>query len=407
MADYQYQVQSSDGKTSSGVITAESANAAAATLRGQGVQVMSLLQQETPKKSISDILKALNYTSGPSQYDILGFTTQLAVMIRAGISIRQAIEAIATQAENPKFRKILMRIKSDVESGKSFSDALGKHPKLFNTLYVNMVRASEMSGSFSSMLDRIADYMGQQIETKAMVRGAMIYPSVIFIMAVGTTIFLLTFVLPQFAMVFEGNEDILPWPTIFLMNLSSFMVLYWHFVIVGMVAFFAALFGGAQTKAGALFWHRSQLMIPVLKNMFRSLYISRSLHTMGELVNAGVPMLDVLDITAQISGNTLFKNLWHRVHESVQQGKKISYELNRTDLLPASVVQMVSAGEESGKLGEVLDEVSTFYSKRLKETIKTVTGLIEPIMIVSMGTVVGFIAMAIILPIFKISSLVK
>jgi type IV pilus assembly protein PilC len=407
MPEYQYQVQGSDGKISTGVMSDDNANTAAATLRAQGVQVMSLMQQDTRRSTLGDKLKALNYTSGPCAQDILSFTTQLAVMIRAGISIRQAIEAIAQQAENPKFRAILMRIKADVEAGKSFSDALAKHPKLFNTLYVNMVRASEMSGSFSSMLDRIADYMAQQLETKAMVRGAMIYPAVIFVMAVGTTIFLLTFVLPQFATVFDGNEDILPWPTIFLMNLSDFMVDYWMFVVGGMLATFSGLFGFTRTRVGALWWHRSQLVIPVLQRMFRALFISRSLHTMGELVNAGVPMLDVLAITGQISGNTLFKNMWLRVHNSVQQGKKISHELGRTELLPSAVVQMISAGEESGKLGEVLDEISCYYSKRLKETIKTVTGMIEPIMIVFMGTIVGFIAMAIILPIFKLSSLVK
>jgi type IV pilus assembly protein PilC len=141
--------------------------------------------------------------------------------------------------------------------------------------------------------------------------------------------------------------------------------------------------------------------------MFRALYISRSLHTMGELVNAGVPMLDTLAITGDIAGNSLYRSLWRNVHSSVKQGKKISHDLGRTSLLPRSVVQMVSAGEESGKLGEVLDEISTFYAKQLRDAIKAVTGMIEPIMIVFMGSIVGFIAMAIILPIFKMSSLVK
>ena len=407
MPNYRYQVQTRDGQMSVGVLTAESAMAAASNLRAQGNRVLGLVPIEVATKSLSSKFKALNYTSGPSQKDVLNFTTQLAVMIRAGISIRSAIEGIADQAENPKMKEMLLSIKRDVEGGKSFSDALAKHPKCFNALYINMVRASEMSGSFSKMLDRIAAYMAQQIETKAMVRGAMIYPGVIFTMAIGTTIFLLTFVLPKFAMVFKGKEAVLPWPTTFLMGLSNFMVHNWYYVLAAAVAGLIGLIMFLRTETGGIWWNKTQLTIPLLKKMFSALFITRSLHTMGELINAGVPMLDTLAITGDISGNSLFKRMWRNVYGAVKQGRKISHVLFKTPLLPRSVVQMISAGEESGKLGEVLDEISTYYAKQLRETIKTVTGLIEPIMIIFMGSIVGFIAMAIILPIFKMSSLVK
>jgi len=407
MPHYRYQIQGRDGQTTVGVLAAESAMAAASSLRAQGHRVLGLVPIEVATKSLGEKLKALNYTSGPSQKDILDFTTQLAVMIRAGISIRAAIEGISDQVENPKMKDMLLQIKRDVEGGKSFSEALTRHPKHFNALYVNMVRASEMSGSFSRMLDRIAAYMAQQIETKAMVRGAMIYPGVIATMAIGTTVFLLTFVLPKFAMVFKGKEAVLPWPTKFLMGLSAFMVEYWYMLLLGAAVILAALVLFLRTEVGRLWWHKTQLTVPLLSRMFSALYITRSLHTMGELINAGVPMLDTLAITGDISGNALFKRMWRGVYAAVKQGKKISHVLFRTPLLPKSVVQMVSAGEESGKLGEVLDEISRYYAKQLRETIKTVTGLIEPIMIVFMGSIVGFIAMAIILPIFKMSSLVK
>lgn len=407
MPQYRYQAQSRDGRVAVGVLGAESAVAASTLLRQQGMQVLGLVPIDSSKQELIEKLKKLNYTSGPSQKDILGFTTQLAVMIRAGISIRAAIDGIAEQSQNPKLKAMLLQIKQDVESGKPFSDALARHPKYFNALYVNMVRASEMSGSFARMLDRIASYMAQQIETRAMVRGAMIYPCVIFTMAIATTVFLLTFVLPKFAMVFKGKEAILPWPTVFLMGLSDFMVHFWYLVAVGFVAVVAGLVLFLRTRVGKWWWHKTQLTMPLMSNMFRALYISRSLHTMGELVNAGVPMLDTLAITGEISGNSLFRRMWRAVYGAVKQGKKISHILMKTPLLPRSVVQMISAGEESGKLGEVLDEVSGYYARQLRETIKTVTGLIEPIMIIFMGTVVGFIAMAIILPIFKLSSLVK
>jgi type IV pilus assembly protein PilC len=270
-----------------------------------------------------------------------------------------------------------------------------------------MVRASEMSGSFSQMLDRIAAYLAQQIETRAMVIGAMIYPGVIGSLAVSVTIFLLTFVLPKFAAVFAGKEAAMPWPTVFLMGLSGFMVQWWYLVVMGIIAGVVGMVFFAKTEAGGVWFDQMKLSVPIFKKMFRALYISRSLHTMGELVNAGVPMLDTLMITGDISGNRLFRKLWRSVYTSVKTGKKISQPLYKSSLLPKSVVQMISAGEESGKLGEVLDEVSTFYSKQLREVIKTVTSMIEPIMIMVMGGVVGFIAMAIILPIFKLSTLVK
>lgn len=407
MPQYRYELRTSTGQVSVGVLSAESALSAAQMLRSQGHQVMQLTPIAGSMADLSHRLKGLNYTSGPSQRDILNFTTQLAVMVRAGIALRSAIEGIAEQTENPRFKQLLLSIKQDVESGKQFSEALAKHPKQFNALYVNMVRASEMSGSFSRMLERIAAYLNQQLETRAMVVGAMIYPAVIGTLAVFVTIFLLTFVLPRFAAVFEGKEAALPWPTKFLMGLSGFMVDWWWAVVVALLAACVGFYMFIRTEPGRWWFDRVKLSVPLFRKMFRALYISRSLHTMGELVNAGVPMLDTLTITGDISGNLLYRQMWRSVYASVKQGKKISQPLFKSPLLPKSVVQMVSAGEESGKLGEVLDEISAFYSKQLREVIKMVTSMLEPIMIIVMGTVVGFIAMAIILPIFKLSTLVK
>ncbi len=407
MPSYRYEARSNAGQTTAGVLSAGNALEAAQLLRSQGHQVLQLTPISAPAQSLGERLKALNYSSGPSQRDVLGFTTQLAVMIRAGISLRQAVDGIAEQQQNAKFKRILMQVKQDVESGKQFSEALSKHPRVFSPLYINMVRASEASGSFSQMLDRIAQYLAQAIETRSMVIGAMIYPGVIMTLAIAVTIFLLTFVLPRFAAVFKGKESAMPWPTKFLMNLSAFMVEWWWAVILALLAAVVCFVGFIRTEPGGWWFDRVKLTVPLFSKMFRSLFISRSLHTMGELVNAGVPMLDTLQITGDVAGNRHYRRLWQQVYASVKTGKKIAHPLQRTNLLPKSVVQMVGAGEESGKLGEVLEEVSTYYAKRLREVIKTVTSMIEPIMIIVMGTVVGFIAMAIILPIFRLSTLVK
>jgi type IV pilus assembly protein PilC len=207
--------------------------------------------------------------------------------------------------------------------------------------------------------------------------------------------------------VFEGKEDVLPWATNFLMGLSQGLIKNWPFLLVGIGIVAGGMFAMARTELGSFWIDKMKLSIPVLKNMFRSLYISRSLQTMGQLVNAGVPMLDTLTITGDVTGNKLFEGLWKKVHGSVKQGKKIAAPLQESTLLPKAVIQMIGAGEESGKLGEVLDQVSDYYARQLKDQIKTVTGMIEPIMIILMGSVVGFIAMAIILPIFKMSQIVS
>jgi len=408
MPQYRYEVRVQTGGTSAGVVTAENAMAAAQSLRQQGHTIVRLAPTSgIDTESLKEKLKALNQTSGPSQRDILNFTTQLAVMIRAGISLRAALDGIADQTENVKFRRMLQTIKADVEGGKPFSEALRKHPKQFNPLYVNMVRASEMSGSFSKMLDRIAAYLAQSLETRSMVIGAMIYPSVIAVMAIGVTIFLLTFVLPRFSGVFAGKEEAMPAPTVFLLGLSDFMVQFWWVILLAFGAAALGMFLFTRTHVGGWWWDKTKLVFPIFQRMFRALYISRSLHTMGELINAGVPMLDTLAITGDISGNRLYQRLWRNVYLAVKQGKKIAQPLQRSSLLPKPVVQMISAGEESGKLGEVLDEVSGYYHRQLREVIKTVTGMIEPVMIIIMGSIVGFIAMAIILPIFKLSTIVK
>ena len=381
--------------------------AASGVLRSNGNYVLSLIPVNRTGKAAGTKAVTLSLQLGPGLKDVLSFTNQLAVMIKAGINIRSAIEGIADQIENPKFREIVNQIKMDVEAGKPFSEALARHKKVFSSLYINMVRASELSGSFGHMLERIGDYLGQQMETRGMVRGAMIYPAIIAFMAISTTLFLLTFVLPRFTKIFEGKEDMLPLPTKLLLAISAFLRGYWYLCIAALGASIWGFLYFIRTEPGHNWWDNFKLKVPLFRRMFRAMYITRGLHTMGELVNAGVPMLDTIAITAEVSGNALYRNMWRSVYRAVKQGKKICQPLGRANLLPKNVIQMISAGEESGKLAEVLRDVSEFYSKELRNTIKTVTAMIEPLMIVLMGLIVGFIAMSIILPIFKLSSMVR
>ena len=407
MHNYKYELRNKSGQVSSGVVAAASPAAASQMLRQQGGYVLSLAATEEVVHTSLQRVLAWQPQLGPSKKDVLDFTNQLAVMIRAGISIRAALDGIADQAENLKFRRILQQVKRDVEGGKSFSEALARYPKVFSPLYVNMVRASELSGAFADMLERVVDYLTVQIETRSQVRGAMVYPVIIGVMAVVTTVFLLTFVLPRFLVIFEGKESILPMPTKVILALSGAMCNYWYLFVIGLLGMIVSLWWTLQTTWGRANWDWLKLKLPIFKKMCRCLYISRSMHTMGELVNAGVPMLDALKITANISGNTLYRNMWRKVSMSVEQGKRISDPMASSNLVPISVVQMIRSGEESGKLSEVLRDVSGFYQKELRNVIRMVTAMIEPLMIIVMGFVVGFIAMSIILPIFKLSAVVR
>jgi type IV pilus assembly protein PilC len=317
MPTYRYEASGAGGKVTAGHIQAADLKSASQQLRARGEYILSMMPVESVGKK-----GKLNFSIslGPGLKDVQNFTSQLAVMIRAGISIRSAIEGISDQVVNPKFRKMLVQMKKDVESGKQFSDALLRYPKTFSPLYINMVKASELSGGFSKMLDRIATYLAQQIETRSMIVGAMIYPLIIGLMATGTTLFLLAFVLPRFMVLFQGKEEALPAPTKLLLFLSSFLRNYWYILLVGVIASVWGFFLMIKTDWGRTWFDKMKLTVPIFKKMFRALYISRSLHTMGQLVNAGVPILDTISITADISGNAMYRRMWRAVFSAVKQG---------------------------------------------------------------------------------------
>ena len=365
------------------------------------------LKTSHKQQDILEKIKNFKVEGGPNRKDILNFTKQLAIMIKAGISLQDSLESISENITKDKFKSIIVDLKSRIESGESFSQALNEHPTVFSELYINMVAAAEVSGSLSNMLQKLSEYLDAEADTRSQVRGAMVYPIIIAVMAVSVTVFLLCFVLPRFTAIFAGKEHLLPAPTKGLMATSAFVRGYWYFILPAIGAFLWGFWYFISTEGGRRWWDKAKLVIPLIKTLCRSLYISRSLHTMGVLTKAGVPILNTISITAQIAGNILYKEMWLGVYEEVRQGKKIASSLNQYTLMPGNVIQMVKSGEDSGTMSDVLRDVSEYYSRELKTIIKTVTSMIEPIMIILMGLLVGFIAMSIILPIFKMSSVVS
>jgi type IV pilus assembly protein PilC len=366
----------------------------------------SLVSLGNKQQTTWEKIKNFKVEGGPNRKDILNFTKQLSIMVRAGISLQDSLESIAEQNSKEKFKVVIVDLKNRIESGESFSQALGVYPAIFSDLYINMVAAAEVSGSLSNMLEKLSEYLDAEADTRSQVRGAMVYPVIIAVMAVTVTVFLLCFVLPRFTTIFAGKEHLLPGPTKGLMATSAFMRGYWYFIIPGIGASFWAFWYFIGTESGRRWWDKTKLILPLIKTLCRSLYITRSLHTMGVLTKAGVPILNTISITAQIAGNILYKEMWLGVYEEVRQGKKIASSLSQYNLMPPNVIQMVKSGEDSGTMSDVLKDVSDYYARELRTVIKAVTSMIEPIMIVVMGVLVGFIAMSIILPIFKMSSVV-
>jgi len=374
-------------------------------LSAQGIDAG--LKTDSQAMNVLDKMREFRVEFGPSRKDILNFTNQLAVMVKAGISLQESLESIASEIENRKFKAVVTDLKCRIEGGQSLSQALAEHTEVFNDLFINMVAAAEISGSLSDMLQKLADYLDQEAETRSQVVTAMVYPIIIAVIAVFVTIFMLCFVLPRFTAIFEGKEHLLPASTKLLIASSAFLRGYWYFLLPAVGGAIWGINLGVQTTQGRFWWDKAKLKIPLVSLLCRSLYITRSLHTMGALIRSGVPILNTLAITAQITGNVHFKAMWLTVHEDVREGRKICTSLTRHKLMPNNVIQMIRAGEDSGNMGLVLKDISEFYARELTSVIKTVTSMIEPIMIIVMGVLVGFIAMSIILPIFKMSSLVK
>ena len=394
-----------DGQVVAGTLSADNQTLATQQIRELGGVVLDLTRTGTEgnKAAKTGGFAILNRIGAK---DLLAFTSQLSVMSKAGIGLTTALESIADQIVNPRMNTVVRTLKRDVEAGRQFSEAIQRFPKVFSVLYINMVRASELAGTFGHMLSRVNDYLTQQAQTKRQVVGAMIYPFIIVVLAITTTVFMLTFILPQFMILFEGKEDILPMPTKILMAMSASLRHFWYLYILAA----GAVAGGGiyfiRTDLGRNWWDMAKLKIPILRKLCHALYLSRGLRTMGELVNAGVPMLDTIAITAEVSGNVHYARVWRRVHASVRKGQRIAPMLAKSPFIPTSVAQMIAAGEETGSLADILSDISDFYDDQLKSTIKAVTSAIEPLMIVLMGGIVAFIAASILLPIFKMSQLV-
>ncbi|MCE9543942.1 MAG: type II secretion system F family protein [Planctomycetia bacterium] len=391
---FQFKVRDPLGNVHNGTVEALSADEATQQLRREGFHVLQLDEDEQGLTL---------FARGVSRSEIVYATTQLAVMVETGITISTALETILAQEQNPTFKAVLVDLKNTVEAGENFSAALARHPKHFDQTYVSLVKASEATGTLAEMLERISVYLRKEMDTRSKVRSAMAYPAVMLALAVAVTIFLLTYILPKFEPLFTRRGTKLPKPTIIMMAMSKALMGYWYLWLILAVALVAGFFYAKRTTAGrrAIDWLK--INVPILGPLFRKVAISRSIRTLGTMIHSGVSVLSALDLTADVAGNEYYRELWLGVRDKVTAGKPIHECLQGNSLLPPMLVQMISSGENTGKLDMVLERVSMHFDSEVDTSIKTATSLIEPLMITAMGFVVGGIGMSLLLPIFSLS----
>jgi type IV pilus assembly protein PilC len=340
--------------------------------------------------------------TGIKKIHISRFTRQFATMIGAGLPMVQCLDILSQQMEAPELRKIVGEVKESVQSGTTLSEALRKHKKVFDDLYVNMVEAGEVGGALDTILVRLANYREKADALARKVKGALVYPIVVSIVATGVTIAMLKFIVPVFAKMFSDLGAELPEPTLIILGLSDFINDYFWFMILGAAAVFAAVKLYGRTSKGRLNLDRFKLVLPAVGTLIRKSSVARFSRTLGTLISSGVSILDALDTTARTAGNRVVHDAIKKATVAIAEGDTITGPLKESGVFPPMVVQMISVGEKTGGLDEMLNKIADFYDEEVDAAVTALTSMIEPVVIVVMGAVIGGILIAMYLPMFDI-----
>lgn len=400
MPQFQYKTRDSKGDTATGTIAAETAEEAGAKLRAQGQFVITLDESHD-----ADDWQPKTGRQRIKRQDVITFSHQLSVMVDTGVPISDALSCCAEQSECEGFKVVLEDVASRVESGSDLSSAMLAHPKVFPPVMCSLIKASELSGTMGRMLDRISKYMSNEAATLRKIKGALTYPAVMLSFVVVVTVALLLFVLPRFASIYAGRGAALPAPTRLLMGLSeSFQTMWWAY-LGGALLLAGTVVAGFVTEPGRNVVDYLKLNVPIVGPLFRKLYVTRATRTMGTMLDAGVPILDMIPIARAVTANRYYEAFWEKVDSRLRTGSQLSDPFFQGgELMPRSVAQMIYAGEKAGRLGEVLHKVAEFTEEEFDEQVKNATKFIEPAMVVAMGVIIGFVAIALLLPIFQVST---
>src|SRR6266436_1887384 len=400
MASFAYVArETASGREIRSSVDAATEQAAIAALLNRNMLVVSIQEKIGKKGKTSGGKVALQ--------DLVIFTRQLATMIDAGLAMVQSLQALAEQTTNKVMRDVIKDVCTRVESGDSFSDALQKHPKVFNRLYVCMVGAGEKGGLLAEILARLAVYLENAARLRKKVKSALMYPTTVSVVAVLITIFLLVKVVPVFGEIFKSFGAELPAPTQFLVRLSEIVKSYILLILIGGVGAVYGWFYFIKTKTGRKFWDARRIKLPIFGVIAHKICLARFTRTLASLVRSGVPILEVLQITSQTVGNVVMEKAIKTAALDIERGESISGALGKHPVFPSMIIRMITAGEQTGKIDNMLERISDFLDEEIETTLSGLTALIEPILIVFLGVVVGGMVICMFLPIFKMPEIVN
>ena len=373
------------------------------------VAVVSLLNRNLLVVSIQEKVAKKGKTAGGSVAlaDLVMFTRQLATMIDAGLAMVQSLQALADQTSNKVMRDVIRDVCTRVEGGDNFSAALHKHPKVFDRLYVCMVDAGEKGGLLAEILSRLATYLENTARLRKKVKSAMMYPTAVTVIAIGITTFLLIKVVPVFAEIFSGFGAKLPAPTQFLIDLSNVVKKYFVYLIMAGGGTVYGWIAYIKTKKGREFWDGTRIKLPIFGHIAHKICVARFSRTLASLIRSGVPILEVLNIVANTCGNVIMEKAIRVAMGDIEKGEGISAALSKHPIFPVMIIRMMSAGEQTGKIDAMLERVADFLDEEIETTLAGLTSLIEPLLIVFLGVIIGGMVVAMFLPIFKMSDIIN
>ena len=406
MAVFRWEGISPRGEVMRGEMEATTRDAVIVRLRTQRIQPLPAKIKEKGR-GLDRELTIPGFGERVKTRDIVVFTRQFATMIDAGLPIVQCLDILQAQAAVKPLRRAIQQIKDDVEAGASFNEALRKHPKLFDELYINMVAAGEVGGILDTIMNRLAVYMEKAARLRAKIKGAMIYPASIVTVAIAVTGILLVYVIPVFAELFSSFGQALPAPTQFVINLSNFSVRYFPYLTAVFVLLGFTVTWLYRTQQGRLAIDGFLLRLPIFGDLFRKSAVARFTRTLGTLVASGVPILDALAITARTAGNRVVEKAVFATRVSISEGKTIAEPLIQSKVFPAMVCQMIAVGETTGALDSMLGKIAEFYEEEVDNAISNLTALMEPIVIVFLGVVIGGLVISMYLPIFQLGAVIS
>ena len=391
--------ETASGREIRNTVEAATEQAAIAALLNRNMLVVEIKEKMSKRGQAKGGKVSLN--------DLVVFTRQLATMIDAGIAIVQALQALGEQTPNKIMRDTIRDICTRVESGESFSEALTRHPKAFNRLYVAMVSAGEKGGLLAEIMSRLATYTENTERLRKKVKTALMYPTVVTVVAIVITTFLLVRVIPTFKEIYSGFGAALPGPTLFLMGISDIVKHYLIFLIIIAAGIVWGWLAYIKTKGGRDFWDKQRIKLPIFGPIAHKICLARFTRTLASLVRSGVPILEVLQIVSQTVGNTVMEKAIKTAAQDIERGEGISQALSKHPVFPSMIIRMLSAGEQTGNIDNMLERVANFLDEEIDTTLSGLMSLIEPLLIVFLGVVIGGMVICMFLPIFNLANIVS